>query len=311
MASVPNTMGVNQELGYSPRDGVNWSDYITYRPIYPASFFNRIYNYHALKPLTSWVTAHDIGAGCGIVSSKLASRFESVIISDPNDGYTTLAQSLLIEKSGIPESHLRFLQEPAEKSSVGAGTVDVVTACQMLHWTDTDVAIQEFGRQLKPGGTLLVSYYGAPRIANNGRAQQLWEQIMYEFAKRPQTPLLDQAFRICNPAYQPVDFPDYDWEDVRRIYINTHGNTEQWMLSGDDRVGESRVREGEKKIWIDGDEDWIEYQGVDWLKGHLATFIPRIPESEIQNLWDELTQALEGGNAKIELPVVMILATRL
>ncbi|KAL9627347.1 MAG: hypothetical protein Q9164_007632, partial [Protoblastenia rupestris] len=154
LVSNTETTAPAKELGFSVKQGVNWSNYLAYRPIYPASFFDRIYGYHSQKSQAAWSVAHDVGAGCGIVSSTLASRFNSAIVSDPNDGYVTLARKTLVEESFIPESKFRFLQEGAEKSSVESGTVDLVAACECIHWTDTDVAIKEFGRELKAGGTL-------------------------------------------------------------------------------------------------------------------------------------------------------------
>ena len=80
--------GPDHKPGFSTSEGANWSEYLAFRPVYPASFFNRIYEYHFQKAkpqpppaatsghsetttTTSTSTAQDIGAGCGIVSSGL------------------------------------------------------------------------------------------------------------------------------------------------------------------------------------------------------------------------------------------------
>ncbi|KAI8944502.1 hypothetical protein F4801DRAFT_571482 [Xylaria longipes] len=166
----PQITGDSKEIGFSKHHGVDWSEYVLYRPIYPESFFSRIYEYHAQKSEASWSIAHDVGAGHGIVSSTLANRFDHVVVSDPNDGYNEVARQLLVEKSGWHESKFVFLQEGAEKSSVKTGTVDLITACECMQWTNAADAVDKFARQLKPGGTMVMTYYARPLILGNERA---------------------------------------------------------------------------------------------------------------------------------------------
>ena len=61
-----------EEHGSPLYGGADWSKYMAYRPVYPKSFFKRIYDYHGAKPQASWSRAHDAGAGAGIVSATLA-----------------------------------------------------------------------------------------------------------------------------------------------------------------------------------------------------------------------------------------------
>ncbi|KAI1292696.1 hypothetical protein F5Y03DRAFT_375381 [Xylaria venustula] len=136
-SAVQPLLSENEEFGFSAHHRISWSEYMRYRPIYPDSFFRRIYEYYGGSPGACWSTAHDVGAGNGIVSSNLATKFDHVVVSDPNDGYNETARELLDEKSGLPESKFVFLKEPAEHSSVEAGTVDLITACECMHWTDT------------------------------------------------------------------------------------------------------------------------------------------------------------------------------
>ena len=299
---------VVKEIGFSVNQGVDWSSYLAYRPHYPASFFHRIYDYHSHKPKATWSVAHDIGAGCGVVSSSLAPRFDSVIVSDPNDGYVTLARKILVDELSIADSKFRFLQEGAEKSSVEPATVDLVAVCECIHWTDTVAAIKEFGRELKTGGTLAITHYTVPLIAGNNRAQSAWKAIWDVYSERARSDLLDHAFTIANTGLEPLEFPEGEWDAVKRIFINAHGSIGTFLIN--DRVAESRVTAKEEKIWVEDDADWTDEQGIDWFKGYLATWVPRIPESEIGDLWDELELALKGKKVKIETPVAIIFATK-
>ncbi|KAK5629873.1 hypothetical protein RRF57_005588 [Xylaria bambusicola] len=165
-----------EEYGFSARGGVNWSTYVAVRPVYPPSFFKRIYAYHGAKPQAAWSQAHDVGAGAGIVSAELAGKFDRVVMSDPNDGYAALGHKILVDELGIPAAKVVFLQEGAEKSSVAPGSVDVVTACMMIHWTDTSAAVDEFHRQLKAGGTVVITYYSRlrsePSVPSSARTRR-------------------------------------------------------------------------------------------------------------------------------------------
>jgi trans-aconitate 3-methyltransferase len=308
VASNSQPTKVDKELGFSVKQGANWGKYLEYRPLYPPSFFKRIYNYHAQKPQAAWSLAHDVGAGCGVVSSTLASRFNGVVISDPNDGYADLARKLLVDESGIPASKLRFLQEGAEKSSVKSGTVDLMTVCECIHWTDVDVAIKEFARELKTGGTLMVSHYTVPKILDNERAQNAWQALWDAYSERAQGPMFDHAFNIVNSGLDHLEFPTEDWENVKRTYINARGSMKAFEMNS--RVGESKVKGVEERIWEDGDKDWCDEAGLDWFKGYLGTWVPKIPETEIQDLWDEFEHALKGKNAKFETPIAMVFATK-
>ena len=259
--------GPANELGFSIAQGVNWSNYLKYRPIYPSSFFERIFTYHAQKPSAIWSLAHDISAGCGIVSATLASRFNAVAVSDPNDGYVALARKILMEESCISESKFRFLQEGAEESSVETGTADLVAACECIHWTDVDAAIKEFGRELKAGGTLAVTYYTKPKFVDNDRAQKAWQALWDAFSERCIDDWIDRAFRVGNSGLDNLGFPTEEWrESSGRISIlQEEFRHSQWMSeSAKARSQRGRRRFG-KRMMLTG----MICKGSTGLKGTL------------------------------------------
>ncbi|KAI1806234.1 S-adenosyl-L-methionine-dependent methyltransferase [Daldinia bambusicola] len=296
-----------KEHAFSALRAADWSDYLASRPSYPPSFFQRIYNYHAQKADVAWSIAHDVGAGCGIVSSVLADRFDHVVVSDPNDGYTTVARDFLVEEALLPESKFTFLQETAERSSAEPGTVDLIAACECIHWTTPDVAIREFWRQLKAGGTLAITYYTRPLIEASEETIRAWNALWDAFSKKNRSRLGDKAYKIVNTALESLEFPEENWEAVKRIYINSQGALESFRL--DDRTSECKVKETEERIWTE-DEDWCDMCGIEGFKAYFATWDPRIPEYELSDLWDELERALEGKRVKTRTPLVIILATK-
>ncbi|KAK4503315.1 hypothetical protein PRZ48_006743 [Zasmidium cellare] len=166
-----------ETYGFATKKGVDWSKYTQFRPAYPKSYFDDIFNYHSRKPEAGLSVVHDVGAGAGIASAGLAQRFDKVIVSDPNEVYVSAARQNLIQESGLPESQFVFLKETAEASSVEAGSVDFITACESILYTDVAVAFEEFHRQLRPGGTFMVSYYTRPPILGNETAAQAWNSL--------------------------------------------------------------------------------------------------------------------------------------
>ncbi|KAL4995727.1 hypothetical protein BDV10DRAFT_187767 [Aspergillus recurvatus] len=222
-----------------------------------------------------------------------------VVVSDPNDGYVTLARSLLENDTASTKAAFRFLQEGAEKSSVQSGTIDVAIAAEYIQWTDTAVAIREIGRELKVGGTLVITHYTVPRIVGNDKAQKVWKAIWDEYAKRATGPLLDHAVSIVNTALDCLDFPEHEWE---------RGRLESYQL--DSRGKESRVKDSEEVAWVEGDDDWADEQDLTWFKGYLATWVPVVPEQEIQHLFSDLETALEEKKVRTETPLTIVFATK-
>ncbi|KAI1172051.1 S-adenosyl-L-methionine-dependent methyltransferase [Nemania sp. FL0916] len=318
--SAPTTDNPNppasahENLGFtSPRGGVDWSEYSVYRPIYQPSFFNRIYSYHSSKPSPvspSWSIAHDVGAGHGIVSSSLAAKFSRVIVSEPNPSYSATAQELLIHKAGWPEDKFAFLNEGAEKSFVEDASVDLITACECLHFADSDAAMENFARELKPGGTLVVTYYAQPTIVGNEAAQEIWRRLYRAFADREISPVFTRALRVASSGYDAVGIPAGKFEGVKRVYVNASKGIASFLAG--DVAAESKVGEGEERVWVHGDKDWCddEGQGVEYFKKYIATWIPPIPEDDVKDLWDEMERVLDGGKVRTETPLVMLLATR-
>lgn len=303
---IPKLASPQSQYGFS---GVNWSNYIKFRPIYPTSFFQNIFAYHAQKKTAVWSTAHDVGAGCGVVSASLAPHFNNVVVSDPNEGYATLARKILVEESRLPESKLRFLRESAEDSSVDSASVDLITACECIHWTRPEVAIKGFARQLRPGGTLVISLYTRPCIVDNERAQRAWMAVFKFYAGRVKNPLLDHALRILNSGTEAWEFPEEDWESVERLYLNAGGSVDAFRLN--DLAVESKVKEGEKTIWKENVQEWMDEQDMNWFRGYAATWSkPDVADDEVQPLWDEMEQALDGKKARIATPVALAFATR-
>ncbi len=117
------------------------------RPDYAAAALDQLCRPGSVRGAASIA---DVGAGTGILSAMLLSRGYQVVAVEPSPamrgrsdrrhghhpGYRSTAGSA--EHTGLPDS-----------------SVEAITVGQALHWFELDRARQEFGRILRPGGTLL------------------------------------------------------------------------------------------------------------------------------------------------------------
>lgn len=315
MTTANNTK--EQAIGFS--ENVDWQKYILFRPLYAPSFYSRIFHYHASKtsppsstapaPASSlsWDTAHDVGAGCGIVSGVLASKFNHVVVSDATASFVELAQELLVGKAGFAASKFAFKHARAEEADMVPGSVDLVTACECIHWMDTGAAVDAFGKQLKSGGTLAIAVYYIPSLGNP-EAEKHWRSIWNKWIKLDTSPIYLRAYSTVNSGLESIGFPEDTWTDVKRVYTNTHGSLDVFRFS--DEVGASQVRDGEGREFVEGDPAWTMQRDIAWLKGYAGTFVPQLPEEDVSEHWDAIDAALQGGTVAVEFPVVMILATK-
>ncbi|KAI9048780.1 hypothetical protein LZ554_007611 [Drepanopeziza brunnea f. sp. 'monogermtubi'] len=312
-------MSVQESLGFSAPD-FSWDQYVKHRPAYRAPFWARIYDYHASHGSGHFGVAHDVGAGAGIASQELASRFRTVIVSDPNEDYIRAAAARLTASSsphlGLPkEERFTFLRESGEQSSVRTGTVDVLVVCEAIHFMDIDRAMREFARQLKPGGTLAISYYGRPHVRDDARARSVWDRMFDVWAEGnfERSEVFRRAFRNGVTGLDNVPFSPEFWEEgARRVKTNTGGRADAFLMSARYRDSfPSRLGDGDVVQWVEEDQDWVDEVDLQGLKGVFASFIPAPADDKIKGLWAEMEDAVKSDKrVKITWPFVQLLATR-
>ena len=96
----------------------------------------------------------DLGAGTGLSSVIWAGHARQVTAVEPAAAMRRLAERRAARAG--PGSGTRFLviDATAEDTGLPDGCADVVTASQALHWFDSDRALPEIARLLRPGGVL-------------------------------------------------------------------------------------------------------------------------------------------------------------
>lgn len=91
-------------------------------------------------------TVLELGAGTGKLTERLVALGHDVHATEPDEAM------LAVLRERLPG--VRATAAGAEQIPAADRSVDVVVAAQCYHWFDTDVALPEIARVLRPGGVL-------------------------------------------------------------------------------------------------------------------------------------------------------------
>lgn len=123
--------------------------YASWRPRYPAELFD-IIGTHVAPQARVW----EPGCGSGQATRDLAPRFAHVFATDPS--------AEQVERHWArqaPVANVQVAVEPAESTSLGDTSVELIVVAQALHWFDKARFFGESGRVLRPGGVLAAWTY--------------------------------------------------------------------------------------------------------------------------------------------------------
>jgi SAM-dependent methyltransferase len=120
--------------------------YAAYRPHYPPAVAELLAA-EAPRHELAW----DAGCGNGQLSVELARHFARVIATDP-------ARAQL--DAATPDPRVEYRCEPAEQSSLAAGSADLTVAAQAAHWFDWPKYVAEVGRVARAGALVALVSYG-------------------------------------------------------------------------------------------------------------------------------------------------------
>jgi SAM-dependent methyltransferase len=111
----------------------------------------------------------DVGAGTGILSKHFAAKGLRVFATEPNPAMRELAVKALVQYPAC-----QVIDGTAEATHLAAGTIDLITVAQAIHWFEPEPARSEFLRILKPGGWLaILRNYGADDKLNEAMGEIL------------------------------------------------------------------------------------------------------------------------------------------
>jgi SAM-dependent methyltransferase len=163
-------------------------DHAQFRPGYPVALLDYLASIAPHRQL-----AWDCGCGSGRATQGLAERFVSVVGTDLSETQIALA---------TPARDVCYRVAPAHDSGITAGTVDLVTVAQALHWFELDLFYAEVKRVLVPGGVLAVWSYGAL-----GSDDDEITALLDEFRTRIVGPYWPQERRHVDNGYADLPFP--------------------------------------------------------------------------------------------------------
>jgi SAM-dependent methyltransferase len=153
--------------------GRHSDDYATYRPGPPASFYERLDGLARI----SGSRALDIATGPGTIALELAKRSATVVGIDTS--VQQIATAARVAKNQHLDGRLQFFVARAEDTGLDADSFDLATAGQCWHWFDSDSAMAETMRVLRPGGVLAVVYH--TYLAEHSPVARDTEELVLEF----------------------------------------------------------------------------------------------------------------------------------
>lgn len=119
------------------------------RPGYPEEAIDYMLTLAPKNPV-----AADVGSGTGKLSEALLKRGYKVYAIEPNEAMRWIADK---RQRHFGENYIS-VNGYAENTTLAAGSVDLVTVAQSLHWFDIDRFRQECVRILKPDGRVFILY---------------------------------------------------------------------------------------------------------------------------------------------------------
>jgi SAM-dependent methyltransferase len=162
--------------------------YASWRPHYPDSLFAWLGGLPARREL-----AWDCGAGSGQATLALTPFFRRVVATDASAAQLAAAPT---------HPRVEYRVTPAEASGLEAGSVDLVTVAQALHWFTLTAFYDEVDRVLAPGGVLAVWTYASPRLRDTG-LQRCLERFYTDIVG----PYWPPERRHVEDGYRTLPFP--------------------------------------------------------------------------------------------------------
>lgn len=289
--------------------------YLRCRPQVADSLYERIFVYHA-EHGGRFDTAHDVGAGAGIHSARLAKRFNKVIVTDISQENIEFAKSQLQGPSY--EFHVTKLEDT---KSFPQASVDLVFAAAMLHFTDIDFALQAIAHQLKSGGTFAALCIGACRLEDPA-VQEAWIKVFNVGCRQ----LIDRAGNTianrirrnacaCDSGALPEAFFE---PGALRIKLNETildlpgGHYYLTLIPPELREKYPLVSQigNAEQVIRESDDDWGFRKDISGLKDVLSTFPFDYETAEMKSGMNELETAVGEREIGGYWLVSTILATR-
>ena len=167
------------------------AEYARFRPRYPAALFS-----YLASLVSRDAVAWDCATGNGQAAVALAARVPRVVATDAS------AEQIAHAK---PHPRVEYRVAAAERSGLGAASVELITVAQALHWFDLPAFYAEAARVLRPGGVLAIWCYGKMVLPSAAL-----QHVLDRFYSETVGPYWPAERRLVEEGYGGVCFPFID-----------------------------------------------------------------------------------------------------
>jgi len=204
--------------------------YARYRPEYPTALFDWL-----AEVAPRQLLALDCACGSGQAARPLAQRFARVVATDA---------SLQQLTSAPPIENVTLCAAVAEEAPLAAGTVDLVTVGQALHWFDLEAFWAEVKRVLVTGGVVAAWTYGLPQADDDDIGAVVSRFIADTLGPYwpPETAHVIDRYASLGLPFQALEPPPFEmavvWTLPRFLgFTRTWSGVARWVeMHGDDPV---------------------------------------------------------------------------
>ena len=190
--------------------GISRQDHSLCRPDYPDASFD-----YLAEQVDSKASVWDCGTGTGQAAKSLAERFDTVIATDVNSGQLAVA---------TPMNNIQYYCCPAEKTAIDAGSINLITVAQALHWFNFESFYAEVRRVSAPNALFFAWCYSLGSF-NESAIDEIIQHLYYEILGTQYWP--KERFYI-DEEYKTIPFP-FKRQNTPKFYIDKSFNLNQLM----------------------------------------------------------------------------------
>ena len=172
------------------------ADYARFRPVYPPELYAWLASKAPARRL-----AIDVGTGNGQAAVALAAHFERVIGVEPSVGQLANA---------TPAARVEYRRGAAEATGLDAGSADLLTVAQAIHWFKHAAFFAEVRRVVRPGGCLAFWCYGLTTISPEiDAAVHFYYEDLLGVYWEPERKLVEQGYRGIAVPFAELPAPPF------------------------------------------------------------------------------------------------------